>query len=319
MELPNQKTTDTLGTQPTNKASTGFGSQFKVARERKNISISDASSELNILKRHLEAIERNDFDSLPQAAFTRGFVSSYAKFLKLDVNNVLSHFDSIYPKSSPAMPTDMATPVKIDKSLGKVSRNDSKKTSFGRLGMLLAFLGLLGFGFLYITSSKKSENTTADTAAPTALEEMQQQDESTFSPTSTDDAATENATANTDGANANSSDENKANSEASNSATDNAAADNAATAQPAVVADPNAKPAELVFWVIRTTNINITDQTGAVIMSGDQKRGEHKVTGKPPFKIQIANAANVRLNMDKVPVKLKKYSIDNKADFTLNK
>lgn len=318
MESPNQKTTDTLNTQSANKASTGFGSQFKVARERKNISISDASSELNILKRHLEAIERNDFDSLPQAAFTRGFVSSYAKFLKLDVSNVLSHFDSIYPKSSPAMPTDMITPAKVDTSLGKVSRNDSRKTSFGRLGMLLAFFGLLGFGFLYMTSSKKSESTKVDTAAPTALEEMQQQDESTFSPTSTDGTVDENATANTDGANANNSDENKANSEADDNA--NATTDNAAaTAQPAVVADPNAKPAELVLWVIRTTNINITDQTGTVIMSGDKRRGEHKVTGKPPFSIQIANAANVRLNMDKVPVKLKKYSVDNKANFTLNK
>lgn len=157
----------------TSQGSSGFGAQFKNARTEKGASLDEVAAELNILKRHLDAIERNDFDSLPQMAFTKGFVSSYAKYLKLDVKNVLAHFESIYPKNSSNANQEIIKPIKVDKKLGKVTRNN-KKTSFGRFGFLLAILGLGGIVFLYFNSIKKSDVVSDDDNRQTVIEQIDQ-------------------------------------------------------------------------------------------------------------------------------------------------
>lgn len=156
----------------TNQNSSGFGFQFKSAREEKKLHIEDVAKEINILPRHLEAIERNDFDSLPQLAFTKGFVSSYAKYLKLDVNNIMNHFNSVYPASDSVPVAELNSPLKVDKNLGDVSRNNQKKTSFGGLGLFFAIIGLLGIGFVYFSSIKKAKKQEPNTQNQTVIEQM---------------------------------------------------------------------------------------------------------------------------------------------------
>ena len=56
-----------------------FGAMLQQARKAKQVSLDDAANELFILKRHLQALENEDFSDLPQVAFARGFAINYAK------------------------------------------------------------------------------------------------------------------------------------------------------------------------------------------------------------------------------------------------
>ena len=68
-----QMTNENARTEPAMPLSpTSFGGQFQRARTTQGKTLEDATKELHILKRHLEAIEREDFASLPQMPFTRG-------------------------------------------------------------------------------------------------------------------------------------------------------------------------------------------------------------------------------------------------------
>lgn len=299
----------------TSNTGRGVGNRLKQARESKGLSVDEVSTELCILKRHIEAIERDDFDSLPQAAFTRGFVLSYAKHLKLDADSILHDFEAAYPKSQPSDNKPLTESIQTQQ-IARVSRNQkTKKANFGRYGMLLAILGLVGLGFFYYNSKHPvfGENTVTPAAKKVStLDSMREQDglvsddqvnndnqlvEADNTPTNNESGATDNVQAN---------------------------ANNTASTTPAapVVVDPNAAPAEVVFWVRKNTDITITDQTGQVVMSGIKSRGEHKATGKPPFQINISAAKNVELNLDKVPQrKLLRQSTqaDGSAKFTLSK
>ncbi|MGO1687913.1 MAG: helix-turn-helix domain-containing protein, partial [Psychrobacter sp.] len=61
-----------------------FGAMLQQARKTKKISLEEAAAELFILKRHLQALENENFSEMPQVAFARGFAINYAKFLDLD-------------------------------------------------------------------------------------------------------------------------------------------------------------------------------------------------------------------------------------------
>ena len=87
--------TPTLDTSNQNLGS--FGNRLKQARISKNLTLDDVAAELFILRRHLEAIEAEDFRSLPQAAFARGFVINYAKYVGLDPDEIAESFNRNYP------------------------------------------------------------------------------------------------------------------------------------------------------------------------------------------------------------------------------
>lgn len=68
------------------------GELLRKAREGKNLSLHEVALFLKINSRVLEAIENGDQSQLPARTFLRGFVQSYAKFLKLDAQAVLQIF-----------------------------------------------------------------------------------------------------------------------------------------------------------------------------------------------------------------------------------
>lgn len=60
------------------------------ARERLGLSVSDVASQIKFAPRQIEALEADDFQRLPETAFLRGFVRSYAKILQLDAETLLA-------------------------------------------------------------------------------------------------------------------------------------------------------------------------------------------------------------------------------------
>lgn len=65
------------------------GSLLKEKRESSNLSISEVALATKINPKILAAIENGDTENLPAKTFLKGFIRSYAVFLKMDVDEVL--------------------------------------------------------------------------------------------------------------------------------------------------------------------------------------------------------------------------------------
>jgi cytoskeletal protein RodZ len=69
-----------------------LGGFFQHARKRQGLSLDQIASQTRIQQQHLQALEEEDFASLPAKVFTKGFVRSYARSLGLDEEEALQLF-----------------------------------------------------------------------------------------------------------------------------------------------------------------------------------------------------------------------------------
>ncbi len=60
------------------------GERLRVAREEKGLSLDDIAAQTRIPRRHLESIEKAEWDALPAPTYTTGFAKSYASAVGLD-------------------------------------------------------------------------------------------------------------------------------------------------------------------------------------------------------------------------------------------
>jgi cytoskeleton protein RodZ len=74
---------------------TEAGRILKQAREQKNLSLHEIGMSLKINPKTLQAIEDGDISKLPPKTFLRGFIKSYAQYLKLDPVKVLQASDPV--------------------------------------------------------------------------------------------------------------------------------------------------------------------------------------------------------------------------------
>lgn len=71
---------------------TGLGETLREAREAKSLSIHGVERELRISRKYLQALEDEDYDSLPAPVYARGFLRTYAQFLGLDPAELMPLF-----------------------------------------------------------------------------------------------------------------------------------------------------------------------------------------------------------------------------------
>jgi cytoskeleton protein RodZ len=62
----------------------GAGAQLRAAREAGGLSIADVAARLKLSGRQIEAIEAEDWKSLPEPTFTRGFIRGYARLVGIE-------------------------------------------------------------------------------------------------------------------------------------------------------------------------------------------------------------------------------------------
>jgi cytoskeleton protein RodZ len=67
-----------------NEARVDAGAILREARERTGMSVEDVAGRLKFAPRQIAALEEGNYDELPELAYVRGFVRSYAKLLHLD-------------------------------------------------------------------------------------------------------------------------------------------------------------------------------------------------------------------------------------------
>jgi cytoskeleton protein RodZ len=76
-----------------------FGKILSEARKAKKLTIADVHEHIKISEPDLRAIEASDAAALPAAAFTRGYIRTYARFLEISDQDVLG----LYDRTQPAM------------------------------------------------------------------------------------------------------------------------------------------------------------------------------------------------------------------------
>ncbi|MDP1734986.1 MAG: helix-turn-helix domain-containing protein [Sulfuritalea sp.] len=115
------------------------GSVLRLAREARGQSIADVVQVIRFSARQIEALERDDYASLPGATAVRGLVRNYAKFLKLDAAPLLAQLE-------PAVPVPEAD-VRPPANMGEaeqptiVERVPPRLIAAGAAILLLALLG----------------------------------------------------------------------------------------------------------------------------------------------------------------------------------
>jgi cytoskeleton protein RodZ len=78
--------------------------KLKQEREKRNISLNEISASTKINIKILQAIEDWDEKNLPQKTFLRGFVRSYAHYLRLDTEEILSDLQKIIGTTTVVVP-----------------------------------------------------------------------------------------------------------------------------------------------------------------------------------------------------------------------
>ena len=243
-----------------NEVQPSFGATLQQARLNQQLRLEDISAELFILQRHLQALEEEQFDALPQVAFARGFAINYAKFLGLDSAQVAKLFDAAYPKALMQQSVaKVATPLQ---TMGTLPHNSNNRVRLNPL-LIIAVAALV---ILVIFLSRMVSNARQEPEAVRPLAEDL-----------TAQAQEQGAAVSMD-------------------------------ANGLSTSDPIVGGTALEIILTDTTTVNITDATGSNLITGSQTRGNYKLIGTPPFKVDIDNIDNVSLLLNQEPVSLLDYA-----------
>lgn len=86
------------------------GQLLRDAREAQGVTLDEAAVRLRLMHRQIEAMERDDFESLGQPVFARGFVRNYARLLGLAPESLLVRMDGAPAEPAAVSPVEPPLP-----------------------------------------------------------------------------------------------------------------------------------------------------------------------------------------------------------------
>lgn len=270
------------------EAPQGVGATLRAAREARGLSIEEVAQQLRLMNRQVTAMEQEDYASLGQPVFARGFVRNYARLLRLDEAVILREMGGaqVEPTEVPATPP-LVLPGKWFTSVWLIG---------GLIVLLLVTVLPIG---LYAWLSSDAEDVSrpiarASSAAPLFTPTPAPADEATFPapvdsggltvPPSTPADASADPTANT--------------------------------------TEPPAAPApaqrEMRFEFGEDAWLEVKDGAGQTLYRRMNTQGSTLVlNGQPPLALVIGNAMHVRMTYQGRPLDLTPYINANVARFSL--
>lgn len=142
-----------MGQLPENNAGqdnpqTSLGVMLREAREQLGLSVADVAAQIKFAPRQIEALEADDFKNLPETAFLRGFVRSYAKILNVDAQIFLAALPQAKAPTAELIPASVEVPFPVAHS--------SQRQNLILLGaaLLLAVI-VAGFAVWHFTAPVK--------------------------------------------------------------------------------------------------------------------------------------------------------------------
>lgn len=257
------------------------GSVLRRTRESRGQSIADVVQVIRFSARQIEALERDDYASLPGSTAVRGLVRNYAKFLKLDAAPLLAQLD-------PAVPVPEAD-VRPPTNMGEAEHSNFVEQIPPKLiavGVLLVVLALTAYWYLTLPGNEGltlrllGTDGAVAVAPPSPL----------AAPTPTPVAEPVVAPA--------------------------PAAENQPNISGAV--SGASSPGGLRVEFDDRSWIEIRDATQKIVYVGEYPAGTRQnVEGKAPFQVWIGKASGVRLYMGERRIDLKPYIREEVARFSL--
>jgi|SRR3989338_1016541 len=145
-----------------------LGQYLKKERELRGVTIEEIANITRISSRFLNALENDDFSSLPSEVFVKGFLRAYTKCVGIDPNEVISIYEKIRK-------TDDKQEVKEDKSLPSKLNN----AAIIILTSIIAFVLLItvGGGIIFYKNDSKTIINTDTTELPDLKANIEKQPE----------------------------------------------------------------------------------------------------------------------------------------------
>ncbi|MFW1858941.1 helix-turn-helix domain-containing protein [Acinetobacter defluvii] len=139
------------------------GEYLRQVRVSQHRDIKVAATDLNMPLKTLEALEKDDYKSLPEATFIKGYYRSYAKYLNVDATAIIQRFDDIYQNDTGLLPNHALnnSPIKI---MGKLpgSNSDRNKKWLKRVLIALIVLAVIWAVVAGIQKWSASKNDDVD-------------------------------------------------------------------------------------------------------------------------------------------------------------
>jgi cytoskeleton protein RodZ len=290
----------------TEHAALGVGRALAEARQAQGLALTDVAQHLKFMTRQLEAIEAERFDSLPGPTIARGMVRTYARFLKLDPEPLLSSMTG-------SVDTRDATPQLAARFSQPVPFSDSgKQSTVLYLGLSAIVLAIAG-GMVYEwRHDRGAAALVATTPAPADAERPDPQPVAQAAPEAAPNAAPEVAPTPTVPV---------VRSETPTPPPSPLAVKDAATPKSTakdVAAPKSTGPNRLVLRFEEDAWAEVTDSAGRQLVSSLNPAGtERVVRGRPPYTIVIGNAQHVKVNFNDREIDLLPHVKVEVARFTL--
>ena len=130
---------------------TGIGRALRSAREHRGKSLEEAGRETRVRTDYLEALEQEAFNALGSDVYVRGFLRSYAKYLGLNHEKVVSAYERVYGRSKPpSAPVERAATVATTEALVLTERKRPNWLLASAAALVIlsgaAAIGLIGRG-----------------------------------------------------------------------------------------------------------------------------------------------------------------------------
>ena len=139
---------------------TSFGARLAAAREKERLSVGDMASRLRLHVNQVRAIEGENLAQLPEPAYVRGFVRSYARSLGLDPAPLIDDLNSKLAPASSSVVDGMAMARDYSPVRAAAHERASRSLVLGLSLLALVALGALGW---YATRQPRPARTGAST------------------------------------------------------------------------------------------------------------------------------------------------------------
>jgi cytoskeleton protein RodZ len=139
----------------------GPGKLLQVAREEKKLRPEDVAYEIRLTPSQVLALEEDDYSSMPEETYVRGYLRNYARLVGVPENDILLHFARLTRTSEKS-----TQPIKIS------SGNNIKKTGNGiRWLSLGAIIAVILLSALWVLVPHDNFTLTDDTTDAPVTEE----------------------------------------------------------------------------------------------------------------------------------------------------
>lgn len=268
-----------------------FGARLAAAREKERLSVGDMAARLRLHVNQVRAIEGENLAQLPEPAYVRGFVRSYARSLGLDPAPFIDDLNSKLAPASSSVVDGMAMARDYSPVRAAAHERASRSLVLGLSLVALVALGALGW---YATRQPRQD--PAPTPAPAAAPASRAAPVRPAAPAVSPEAP----------------------------GTDRAGA--VSDVQPATATEPAPAPSQpmneaasfLLLSFSGSSWVEVTDATGKVVVSQTAGAGEAiQPVGKPPFSVVIGDAATATVKVRGVAFDLEPVTRANIARFTV--